>query len=191
MERGVAGLDVLDDLRADHGVEGPIREGQREDGRLHEAGPVALHVPQLVEGDVDADDIAKVPQDPARSAAHVQDTPEPRVPPSHDRVTAALPVALQRNDAVEGALVVVRRLDRVTEPPEVAEGADVRATEPEDARLRASGVARDVLEWHLDDPPASAVRAHEELRQDVEVRGARAKRPRRRCRIDAEAAGEI
>src|SRR4029077_12997380 len=113
VERLLLRGDVFDYLGTDDAIEAGIGKRQLEDRPVYELVPIAARVAQLVELDVEPGHARDGTKDATRTAADVENGGE-AVGHSRDRtVTPTLPVALQRDDAVVGAGVVVRRGDRI------------------------------------------------------------------------------
>src|SRR6266540_7198706 len=95
--------DVLDDLRADHRVEGALGKRELHERGLHELPARGPKPPELADLHVQAHRLWKALNDSARAASdvkdaggsvdHAPDHPEP----------GPLPVALQRDPRIEGA----------------------------------------------------------------------------------------
>src|SRR5260370_3382882 len=106
-------------------------------------------------------------------------------------MAAALPVALHRNQAVEGALVVVCRCERVSNLPEVDRGAHYLPSETQQLRVRASGSARKICERDLDDAESMRVRLDQDFLEHFEVGAIKIEILERVAAVKAISTGEI
>ena len=123
VDRAVQVVDILQRHECDDAVEARVGERQRRDRRTHERHLVSPHIPELVLLHVEADCVVEALQDDARSAADVEDAATAAGEIRNDAVAAALPISLQRDLAVESALIVVRTESSVLEdlpPPDMA-----------------------------------------------------------------------
>src|SRR5260370_41388922 len=84
-------------------------------------------------------------------------------------MAAALPVALHRDQAVEGALVVVCRCERVSNLPEIYRGAHYLPSETQQLRMRASRPARKICEQDLNDAESMRVCLDQDFLEHFEV----------------------
>ena len=123
---------------------------------------------QLVMADVDAQRRGQIHDDPARAAAHVHHRPLAH-PARDDAMARALPVALQPDGAVPGAVIVVGRVHRVAQPPHPRQRARQRPAELHEPCVRAARAAGHVMKRHLDHPPAPGVGPDQDLLQEIEV----------------------
>src|SRR5882762_1145883 len=109
--------DVLDYFRRNECGDAPAAQWQPIAARADQP-PMARPEPsQLVLEDVDPHGAVEVEEDATRPAAHVDDAVAAVEIAQDDAVARSLPVPLEPDRAVEGAIVVVGRFDRVTEPP--------------------------------------------------------------------------
>src|SRR5262249_14358374 len=154
-----------------------------------ETVPALREPPELVVPNVQARRGGQVEDDPARAAADVQHALGLRHEVEHDAVARALPVALEPDRAVEGARVVGRGLDRVAKLPQAQQRLQIGPAEAQDARVRAAGPARHVVEWDLTDPPTLRADAHEQLLQDIEIARAKTDALEHIAAVHAKAAG--
>src|SRR5579862_2554269 len=116
-EQAVVVRHVLDDLRADEAIEAVVLEWQGEGRRLRERYAVTAQKAQLREQEVHPDRVVEALDDDAGAASGVKDALVSPRPLQHDAVAAALPVALDWDDAIKRALVVIRRIERIAHLP--------------------------------------------------------------------------
>ena len=188
--------DVLDHLRADDGIEGVGREGQGEDAPLGQARVPVAEESKLGQQDIHPDRVGEILDDPARSAPDVQDRmlplPRGRIQESQDDPMAgSLPVPLQRDGAVEGAAVVVRRGHRVPELPHADQRLEVCPSELEEAGVGSARPAREVPEGQFANAKAQGMDFDQDLLQNVKVPRPALEALQDVPAIHAKAAGDI
>src|SRR5689334_6166228 len=89
------------------------------------------------------------PDDPAGPAADIEHGAFTGDQLGDVAISAPLPIALEKDRTVMRACVIVAAPDRVPQLPQPPECAQVRQTEPDDARVRAAVPPRLIVEWHL------------------------------------------
>src|SRR3984893_16413533 len=190
-EQGFVIGDVLDHLRADHAIEARVAKGQREGGPAQQRDAVAAQNAHLDLAVVHPDRVVEALDDDARAAAGIQRAAGIARPGDRDRMTLALPVALHRDWAVEGALVIVGRRYRVAQPPQAdrrAQDVDPKAQHP---RMRAAGLAREIGEGNLGHAVALRPGLDQDFLLDLEVAAGKFEALDRRAPVEAEAAGKV
>ena len=80
-----------------------------------------------------------------------------------------LPVPLERDGTVKGAVVVVHGGHGVPETPHAKQGLEKRPAEGEEVGVGPTGPAGGIVERDLPDPPALGVHTDQDLLQDIEV----------------------
>src|SRR5579863_7576991 len=108
---------MLDYLRTDYAVERAVPEGQRERRPAQQRNAVAAEEAQFAEVHVHPDGIVEALDDDAGTAADIQNAICPARPRGGNPMTHALPIALNRDDAVKRAVVIVGRRDGITQRP--------------------------------------------------------------------------
>src|SRR5207302_10215391 len=138
--------DVLDDLGTDDAIETRVGEGQFEDGAVDQGVSITARVAQLVELDVETDHARNRTNDATRPAADIEDLVEATRQLRDGPIPSALPVALERDDAIVGAPVVIRGGNGVAQPPHGDKGSQVGDGEPQQPSVAAAGDASAVAE---------------------------------------------
>src|SRR5438270_6998817 len=141
--------------------------------------------------DIKADHRWHRAEDPARAAANIKHVLEPLRHLGDGSEASALPVALQRNDAVVGTRVVIRRGDRVAQAPHGDERPQVGYGKLQELRVAPAGESSTVSEGHLAHPVSGSQRSDQDLLEDVEVGRLQFECPQHRAAVEAEAAGKI
>src|SRR3989442_10194365 len=129
---------------------------------------VAARVPKLAEHDIQPDQSAGA-DDATRTATYVENSLGSGGQPGDDSIATALPVALQGHDAVVGARVIVRRGDRVAQPPHCPKRFQVRDGEACQPGMRLPGQPSAVVERHLLYGKSRRDRPDQNLFEDVEI----------------------
>src|SRR5579885_3823375 len=106
-------------------------------------------------------------------------------------MAAALPVALDRDDAVVGALVVVGGFERVAQLPHPRRRPYLIDAEADEADVRAARLPGEVGERHLDHRVAPGIEPDQDLLQYLEVRRSEFQAFERGAPVKAVAAGQI
>src|SRR5271163_518420 len=86
-------------------------------------------------------------------------------------MAAALPVTLRRNQAVEGAFIVVSGRQRVAYFPQRQRRAKYLPSEAEQLCMRPARAAREICERNLDDAESAGVGFDQDFFLHLEVRG--------------------
>src|SRR6202050_3591160 len=168
-EQRVIERDVLDHFRTDQTIETIILERKCEGRALQERNSIAVHEAKLHKIEIHSDRVVEGLNDDAGTTSSVQDALVAASPLQHDTVAAPLPVALDRNDAVKRALIVIRGIERVADLPQLERGLEKIDAESEHSRMRAAAAARKVNERHLGDAVAARVRLDQDFFLNFEV----------------------
>src|SRR5256884_5345706 len=169
----------------------PLFRSQLEDGAVDEPVPISAGVAKLVERDVEADHAGNRADDAARATADIEDLVRATRQLRDGPVSTALPVALQRDDAVVGAPVVVRGGNRVAQPPHGDKGTQVGDGESHQPGVTATGDSSPVAEGHLVPPVTRGQHPDQDFLEDVEVGRLQLEFPEDRSAIKTVATGEI
>src|SRR5260370_41815235 len=106
-------------------------------------------------------------------------------------MAAALPVTLHGDQAVEGALVIVCRCERVPNFPEADRRPHYLPSETQQLRMRASRAARKICERHLDDAESMRVCLDQNFLEYFEVGAAQIEILERVAAIKAVSTAEV
>src|ERR1700735_4135005 len=160
---------MLDDLLRDQTVEGLISKRQREGGALDQRHPVAAQKAQLAEIEVHPNGVVEALYDEAGTAARVEDALGAARPVHGEVMAPSMPETLNRGDAIEAALVVVRRCQRVAQLPHREGRTQDVGAESHQPDVRTPYRAREVYERDLDHAEAASVSANQDLFLHLEV----------------------
>jgi hypothetical protein len=168
------------------------RKRQIEAGGLHQVARETAGVSQLAQQHVDADAAPwQGADDPARPTADVEHAAFAGDQFGDVPVPLALPVALERDDAVVRACVVVGGEDRVADLPQRPERPRIGKPEPEHAGVRASMAAWRIGEGDFLHAPAVGVGGQQDLLKDVEIAGLKQPVPEHAGVVQPEAARHV
>src|SRR2546430_6231606 len=108
---------MLDYLRADDAVEGAVAKRQRECGTAQQRNPPPPQKAQLTHAEIQPHRVVQALDDDARPTSHVEHAFGSTRPGGRYAMPLALPVALDGDETIKGALVVVGRSDGVAQLP--------------------------------------------------------------------------
>src|SRR5260370_12995502 len=111
---------MLDRLRVNHAVEARVAKRQGEGRRAQERYREAAEEAHLAHTNIHADRIVEALDNQARTASDIQNSACATRPQSGYAMAAALPITLNRNEAVKRAVVIVGRFHRVSQHPQPA-----------------------------------------------------------------------
>ena len=115
----------------------------------------------------------EVLNDPTGAAADIQNTATLRASrlhvPQDDAVPGSLPIPLERNWTVEGAVVIVHGGHGISETPHAEQGLQEGPSEGEETGMGASGAPSRVMKGHLPNPPALSMHADQDLFQHIKI----------------------
>src|SRR5271168_4404446 len=161
--------DVLDNLGADQAIEAVVFKRQREGGTLRDRDRVAAQEAQLGEQQIHPHRVVEALHDDAGTASGIEGALMPARPEEHDAVAAALPVALQRNDAVEGAIVIIRGIEGVADLPQLDGGGEQIDAEAQHPGMRTPAATRKIYERHFRDTEPFRIRLDQDFFLDLEI----------------------
>src|ERR1700722_2231173 len=108
---------MFDHLGADYTVATGIAKWQRKRRSAHDRQAAAIEKPRLGHTQFHADRIVETLDNHAGAATQVEDARGAPRPKSDNSMTPSLPITLERNQAVEGALIIVSGGKGVTQRP--------------------------------------------------------------------------
>jgi len=162
---------MLDDFRGYHRVERRVSERQGHTVSLHKRSlphPTA-HEAQFIEADVHADRPVEIREEPTAAAADVADQRARRNKIADNAPAFALPVALQGDDAIVGAPVIVRELNGPADAPFFPDEPQVFQAEGDQPGVRRTGFSGLIVERHLRDGIPLLQREKQQFNQHREV----------------------
>ena len=146
---------------------------------------------QLPKGDVEPHRGRQVDDDAAGPASDVQNRFLSPNEVEDDLVTFSLPVTLQPDRAVESAIVVVCRRDRIPELPHSHERLQIGPAELQQPRVRFAGAPGHVPEGDFVNLPSIRMDPDQDLFERVEIPGLQQNPLQDVPAVEAETAGQI
>src|SRR5258708_19383935 len=126
---------MLDHLRVNHAVEALVAKRQGEGRRAQERYPEAAEEAHLAHTNIHADRIVEALDNQARTASDIQNSACATRPQSGYAMAAALPITLNRNEAVKRAVVIVGRFHRLSQPPQPKRRPNLLQPQPHPPRI--------------------------------------------------------
>src|SRR5712692_5804260 len=160
---------MLDHLRVNHAVESLIAKRQVEGRRAQERYPKTAEEAHLAHTNIHADRIVEALNNQARTASDIQNSACATRPQSGYAMAAALPITLNRNEAVKRAVVIVGRFHRVSQHPQPERRPSQIQPEAYQPGMRTAGFARKVRKRHLEDAETLRVCLDQDFFEHLEV----------------------
>src|SRR5438309_10166131 len=130
---------MLDHFGVDHRGKAALSEREPVAARPDQQAMTWLQPTQFMLEDVQPDGVGQVLDDPAGSAADVQDALPVFEKAEDDPMSRSLPVPLQPDQAVEGPVIVIGRGNGVAQSPHPPQGFREGPSEMEEPYVGAAG----------------------------------------------------
>ena len=156
---------MLDHFGVDHRRKAASSEREPVAACLDQQAMARLEPPQFGSEDVQPDRVWQVLDDPAGSAADVQDALAVFQKAEDDPMSRPLPIPLQPNRTVKCSVIIIGRSDRVPQPPHTYQRLQERHTEFEEPHVGAAGATGHVVERHLQNLPSLGMHPNQEFFQ--------------------------